>query len=136
MEILGERIKYLRESKKFSMYKLSRLLEISDAAICKWENNINEPKATNIKALCEFFEVSSDYLLGLENEIGAKKYFAPISPEDNEKEKPAPLPQDEQEFLTMYRALPSYLKDSIFAELKGMYKGYLASKSEKTTRRA
>lgn len=51
-------------------------------------------------------------------------------------EKPAPLPQDEQEFLTMYRALPSYLKESIFSELKGMYKAYLASKSEKTTRRA
>lgn len=54
-------------------------------AICKWENNQTEPRASNIKILCDYFEVSSDYLLGLENEIGTKKYYTPTQKETTKK---------------------------------------------------
>ncbi len=128
--IFSERLKELRESKKISMYNLAKQIGVSDAAVCKWENAIAEPKASNIKNLSEFFEVSSDFLLGLEDELGIKKYTAPSV------NSSTPLPPDEQEFLSMYQTLPSYLKDSIFSELKGMYKAYTASKPEKSTRRA
>lgn len=75
--IFSERLKELRESKKISMYTLAKQLGVSDAAICKWENAVTEPKASNIKNLSEFFEVSSDFLLGLEDELGIKKYSVP-----------------------------------------------------------
>lgn len=86
----------------------------------------SQPSLSQLVALSQSLNCSIDYLAGLEPDIEDSIFSTP----------PAPLPQDEQEFLTMYRALPSYLKDSIFSELKGMYKAYLASKSEKTTRRA
>lgn len=77
MSILSERLRELREDKQLTMSVLAQKIGVSDAAICKWENCISEPKASNIKNLSDFFEVSSDYLLGLENEFGAKKYFPP-----------------------------------------------------------
>ena len=47
---------------------------VSNGIISIWENNINEPKATYIKHLAIVLDVSADYLLGLEDETGAKTY--------------------------------------------------------------
>lgn len=47
-------------------------LNVSNAAICKWENGINEPKASYIYKLAQYYGVSSDYLLGLEDDFGQK----------------------------------------------------------------
>lgn len=105
MEILSSRLKELREQKKLSMEKLSQFLSISNAAICKWENNQTEPRASNIKILCDYFEVSSDYLLGLENEIGTKKYYTPTQKETNKKNPLDELSPDEQKIITQYRDL-------------------------------
>lgn len=116
--IFSERLKELRESKKISMYALSKQLGVSDAAICKWENAITEPKASNIKNLSEFFEVSSDFLLGLEDELGVKKYSAPpVS-------SPAPLPPDTQELVNIYQALSPAHRSQILE-----YARYFAEKS-------
>lgn len=71
----------------------------------------SQPSLSQLVALSQSLNCSIDYLAGLEPDIEDSIFSTP----------PAPLPQDEQEFLTMYRALPSYLKDSIFSELKGMY---------------
>lgn len=78
MSILSERLRELREQRGLSMSALSLKIGVSDAAICKWENATNEPKASYISLLADFFEVSSDYLLGLENDIGTKKYSTPV----------------------------------------------------------
>ena len=63
--IFSERLRELREAKGLSMIALSQKIGVSDAAICKWENATNEPKASYIYLLAEFFEVTTDYLLGL-----------------------------------------------------------------------
>ena len=120
-------LKDLRKNRNLTQFQLSQALKIGQATIAGYENGSREPHINSLIAYANFFECSIDYLLGREDDFGNITI---------QTEKPAPLPQDEQEFLTMYRALPSYLKDSIFSELKGMYKAYLASKSEKTTRRA
>lgn len=120
-------LKDLRKNRNLTQFQLSQALKIGQATIAGYENGSREPHINSLIAYANFFECSVDYLLGREDDLGNITI---------KTEKPAPLPQDEQEFLTMYRALPSYLKDSIFSELKGMYKAYLASKSEKTTRRA
>ena len=71
---LGETIKQERKRKKFSQPQLAKLLDVSNGIISQWENNVVEPKATYIKRLAIVFEVSCDYLLGLENEDGTKRY--------------------------------------------------------------
>lgn len=73
MIIFAERLKELRVEKKLSLEKLAKQIGVSDTAIMKWEQNKSEPTAMNIKLLALYFDVSSDYLLGLEDEDGTKK---------------------------------------------------------------
>ena len=69
MEIFSERLRELRKEKNLSMKQLAIKLNTTDAAISNWENGINEPKISYLKAMAEFFNVSADYLLGLDNEM-------------------------------------------------------------------
>lgn len=72
MEILAQHLKELRAEKKISLDRLGNIIGVSDTAIIKWEQNKSEPTAVNLKQLAIFFEVSSDYLIGLEDEAGTK----------------------------------------------------------------
>lgn len=45
---------------------LSKAIGVDKHAIIFWEQEINEPKATYIVRLAKYFNVSTDYLLGLE----------------------------------------------------------------------
>ena len=72
MENLGEKIKELRETKELTQPQLAKILNVSNGQISKWENGINEPKASYIKLLCNVFEITADFLLGLENEYNIK----------------------------------------------------------------
>jgi len=71
--IFGEKLKELRKEKCLTMKELSKKINASDAIICRWENNKAEPTAPSIVEIAAFFEVSTDYLLGLENDDGSKK---------------------------------------------------------------
>ena len=102
MSVFSIRLKELREQKKLSMAQLALKIGVSDAAICKWENALAEPKITYIYLLAEFFEVSTDYLLGLEDDIGVKKYSTPAK-------KDVELSRDGKELLDIFNALePMY----------------------------
>lgn len=74
MENLGQKLKELREEKKLSQMKLSKKINITQAAIARYELNITEPKASDLKKFCLFFDVTSDYLIGLEDDTGSKIY--------------------------------------------------------------
>jgi transcriptional regulator with XRE-family HTH domain len=66
MENLGQTIKELRIERGLSQPKLAELVGVSKGMISIWENNVNEPKASYIKRLAVIFEVSADYILGIE----------------------------------------------------------------------
>ena len=67
MKNLGETIKLLRLEKNLTQPQLAKQVGVSSGMISIWENNINEPKASYIKALAQVLDVSSDFLLGLYN---------------------------------------------------------------------
>lgn len=67
MKIFAERLRELRLEKGLSMKELAKELNITDATISYWENDVNEPKITYLKSIALYFNVSTDYLLGLEN---------------------------------------------------------------------
>lgn len=58
------RIKELRTEKALSQAALGRAIGVSQKAVDYWERGVNEPKASYIVALCDYFHVSADYLLG------------------------------------------------------------------------
>lgn len=61
----GKRLKELRESKGLSQMELAKLTDISQSATAKWELNKTEPSASAIIKLAEFFNETTDYLLGV-----------------------------------------------------------------------
>lgn len=63
--MIGKRIKELRTERKISQAALAKGIGVSQKAIDYWERGVNEPKASYIIALHNFFHVSADYLLGI-----------------------------------------------------------------------
>lgn len=64
---IGEILKMLRHEKKIGQNELAKLLELSNASISYWENGKQEPSASALFKLAQFFNVSVDYILGLED---------------------------------------------------------------------
>jgi len=60
-------LKQLRMEHNISQAQLGSEIGVSQGTIYFWENAINEPTATNLVALADFFNVSVDALLGLED---------------------------------------------------------------------
>ncbi len=61
---IGEIIKELRTEYGLSQGALAKNIGVSQKAIDYWEREINEPKATYIVRLADYFDISADYLLG------------------------------------------------------------------------
>ncbi len=62
---INDNIFELRTALGISQSKLAKEIGVSQKAIDYWERNINEPKASYIIKLAQFFNVSTDYLLGV-----------------------------------------------------------------------
>ena len=67
LKVFCDRLKMLRIEKKLSQPDLAKLIGVSNGMISFWENGLYEPTATNIINIAKFFNVSTDYLLGLED---------------------------------------------------------------------
>lgn len=67
--LIGDKIKYLRLENGYTQPELASKIGVSNGLISLWENNINEPKASLVAKLAIVFNISSDFLLGLEDEI-------------------------------------------------------------------
>lgn len=61
-----ENIKCLRAEKNLSQAALAKAIGVSQKAVDYWERGVNEPKASYIVLLADFFGVSADFLLGRE----------------------------------------------------------------------
>ncbi|MDE6597870.1 MAG: helix-turn-helix domain-containing protein [Clostridia bacterium] len=76
MKIFQERLKELRKSKHISQKELADILFTSNSCICNWECGRHYPDLDTVAAIASYFDVTSDYLLGLEDETGSKiKYI-------------------------------------------------------------
>ena len=70
----GKRIKELRTERGWSQKELADKLNIAQMTVSKYELEVRDLSTATLIALCHIFEVSSDYILGIEDDIGAKKY--------------------------------------------------------------
>lgn len=59
------RLASLRLRDGVSREEVARMLEVSAMTIRNWERGETEPSASQIKALANMFDVSTDYLLGV-----------------------------------------------------------------------
>ena len=68
MKIMAERIKTLRLEKGIGQNQLAEGIQVSNASISYWENAKQEPSAQAVYKLAQYFDVTADYLLGIEND--------------------------------------------------------------------
>lgn len=68
----AENLKYLRTTRQLTQKELAKTLGLSANCVCEWEKNRSEPSLSTIKKLADLFEVSTDYLLGLEDDFGTR----------------------------------------------------------------
>ncbi len=103
----GERFKELRMEKGLSQDKISKLLGVSQGAVAKWELNKTEPTESAICAVAKFFNISAEYLLGLDS----AEYRTLSTPKDDL----------EMKVLEWFRALPSDAARREFVEQLPMH---------------
>lgn len=72
MNTFAEKVKYLRKEAGITQKELAQKLQLTNSTICDWEKERSEPNLEQLRALSLLFEVSTDYLVGLEDEAGAK----------------------------------------------------------------
>lgn len=68
LQILGERLKALREGDGLTQEALAEELDITRLSVGNYERGIRTPDAETIIDIADFFEVSADYLLGRSDE--------------------------------------------------------------------
>lgn len=62
---LGERLRYLREDAELTQAQLGMAVQMTQRKISYLERDEIEPNVGDLIALCRFFNVSADYLLGI-----------------------------------------------------------------------
>lgn len=77
---IGERLKKARNAKKHTQESFAEMLNVSVGTYRNWEQNINAPDGETIAALATALNVTSDYLLGKDdnmttNQISPKKAY-------------------------------------------------------------
>ena len=112
------RIKELREEKGLSQTEVARAIGGTQSNLAKWEKGTVQPTAEFIKKLADYFNVSTDYLLGRTDELGAT---LPI---------PNELPKEELELLRLYRELPPEFKHALLGSAR-LWAGEPAASAEK-----
>ena len=66
-KIFAERLKELRLEHKLTQVELAKKTETSKSVISAWELGQNEPSLTRLTAIAKFFDVTTDYLCGLDD---------------------------------------------------------------------
>ena len=64
----GDRVRNLREDRDLNQTQLGKALNMTQRRVSYIECGKYEPSIEDIVAICRFFKVSSDYLLGLSSE--------------------------------------------------------------------
>lgn len=101
-----KRIKQLREERRMSQQRLAAELNVTQAAISKYELDISEPDIAMIRKIAEYFRVTTDYLL----EVSDDKM--PLSSNR--------LSKAEREVLFGFKRLNSVQKEKLQAYLQGL----------------
>lgn len=91
MKSLGDTLKELRLEKDITLEQLANDLNniygttLNKGMISKWESNKSEPRFEYARYLADYYKVTLDYLLGVENKNDRKKEIETIAAHLEEK---------------------------------------------------
>lgn len=64
MENFSKKLKELRNEKKLTCKEVADAIGLTKNAITNYESGIREPSLSILKSLCDFYDVTADYLIG------------------------------------------------------------------------
>ena len=64
MNIFSERLRELRKEKSMTLLQVSKALDMPLGTYANYEQGVREPSLSTLNLLCDFYGVSSDYLIG------------------------------------------------------------------------
>lgn len=67
--VLGKRMRYIREKKDLKQNKVAKDLSVSKYQLSRYESGSNKPDPEMLAKISKYYNVSSDYLLGLTNDL-------------------------------------------------------------------
>ena len=67
--MVAERIKHLRETNNLTQSSLAKKLNVTRSSVNAWEMGISVPSTALIVDLARLFHISTDYLLGLDENV-------------------------------------------------------------------
>lgn len=73
MKTYLDRIRELREDSDLTQAAVSKILGTTQQVYSRYENGTNEIPVRHIIALCRFYQVSADYMLGLSDRREPKR---------------------------------------------------------------
>ena len=109
-------LKALREERGISQKSIATACKLSPTCVCQLETGARNPTGSTLEALADFFEVSTDYLLGREDDFGII----------NLKSEPPALSTKAQELVDIFNALDSMHQIQVLE-----YARYFAERSGK-----
>jgi len=107
-----DRLRELRTEAGISKQELSKAINFGVSIIYYWENGDREPTSKALLALSEYFHVSTDYLLGREDDFGNVN----VSLQPNGAE----LSKDEKTLLEYFSQLGPFERDSILIQVQAL----------------
>lgn len=63
----SERLNELMDEKKLTATALANIIGVKDTTVLRWRKGQINPTVDKIVLLCDYFGVTADYLLGLED---------------------------------------------------------------------
>ena len=104
--MFGKRMRELRTDKDITQATLAKYMHVTQATVANYETGRKSPDFDKLKWLCEYFNVTSDYLLGFSDLRLPYKYTPAKS-----------LTEDEQTSLEYYNRLSIEDKDYIKGQM-------------------
>lgn len=93
---LGKVLQSLRKERGLHQLDVANALHISNKTLSAYERDISEPSPPMLRAICDYYDVSADYLL-----------------EINKKPDAISLSEEERQVLSYYNRLNSENKEGI-----------------------
>ncbi|MBB5196090.1 helix-turn-helix domain-containing protein [Anaerocolumna cellulosilytica] len=120
---MERKIKHLRKDKHLTQLELAKKLNLTQSTIAAYENGIKIPTVENLLAIAKFFQVSTDYLLGLTENLN----YEPIeSNDDFVSESIAPYTttnsKEYSKVISYYHRLDNENKEYIIGKMIELYK--------------
>ncbi len=64
MNVLGKKVKWLRERENIQQNEFAKKIGVSNVVLSRYESGERKPDYDTLQKIADFFDVSTDYLLG------------------------------------------------------------------------